>query len=168
MKLFAVILILGLSGTWCAGQTTRPAKPADSESTLDQLLKSTGPAARPLPAVADAPAIDATSGKGAVVPHAPPQNVLREGTFLVDRVGRLQRSADGQQTEFHFDADGKTLRDPPVVIIPNLKLTQMENAVSGSARDLRFRITGMVTEYHGRNYVLLEKVVVVPDAVQPF
>jgi hypothetical protein len=39
----------------------------------------------------------------------------------------------------------------------------LENAVSGASRDLRFRITGMVTEYHGRNYVLLEKVTVVPD-----
>jgi hypothetical protein len=31
---------------------------------------------------------------------------------------------------------------------------------------LHFRITGMVTEYKGRNYVLLDKVVVVPDSTQ--
>jgi hypothetical protein len=44
----------------------------------------------------------------------------------------------------------------------------MENAVNGSNRDLKFRITGMVTEYKGRNYILLEKVVVVPDVTQKF
>ncbi|MGH7214409.1 MAG: hypothetical protein ACREIT_06570, partial [Tepidisphaeraceae bacterium] len=94
--------------------------------------------------------------------------VMREGTFLVDRTGRLTRSADGQQMEFTFDADGKSLRDPPVIILPNLKLMAMEDAVSGSSRDLRFRITGVVTEYRGRNYVMLEKVVVVPDVTQQF
>ena len=91
-------------------------------------------------------------------------SVMRQGSFVVDRTGRLTRSGDGQQYEFTFDADGKSMKDPPVVILPNLKLMAMENAVSGSNRDLRFRITGMVTEYRGRNYVLLEKVVVVPES----
>ena len=44
----------------------------------------------------------------------------------------------------------------------------MEEAVKGANKDLRFRISGMVTEYRGRNYVLLEKVVVMPEAVQQF
>jgi hypothetical protein len=70
--------------------------------------------------------------------------------------------------EFSFEADGETLRDPPLIVLPNLKLMAMENAVQASRRDLRFRITGMVTEYRGRNYILLEKVVVVPDTVQQF
>ena len=60
------------------------------------------------------------------------------------------------------------VHDPPVIILPNLKLMQMESAVGGSNRDLRFRITGMVTEYRSRNYILLEKVVVVPDVTQQF
>jgi hypothetical protein len=45
---------------------------------------------------------------------------------------------------------------------------QMETAVSEGAKDIRFKVTGLVTEYKGRNYILLEKVVVVPDAVQQF
>ena len=48
------------------------------------------------------------------------------------------------------------------------KLMQMENAVSGTGRDLRFKVTGQVTEYKGHNYILLEKVLVVPDVVQQF
>ena len=55
-----------------------------------------------------------------------------------------------------------------MIILPNLKLELMEQAVSNSNRDLKFRVTGMITEYHNRNYLLLERVVVVPDIVQQF
>jgi hypothetical protein len=144
---------------------TRPLPPGE---LLDSLLKPPSAAGQPLQPITEGPLPDATSGKAAVAPNAPQLNVLREGTYVVDRVGRLTRSADGQTAEFTFEADGKALKDPPMIILPNLKLMQMENAVQGSSRDLKFRITGMVTEYKGRNYVLLEKAVVVPDVVQQF
>ena len=52
-----------------------------------------------------------------------------------------------------------------MIILPNMRLTMMENAIAQQNRDLKFRVTGMVTEYHGRNYILLEKVsVMTPDA----
>ncbi len=104
-----------------------------------------------------------------VVPNAAqPQTLKREGDYVRDRLGRLTKSADGSQEEFTFESDGRTMQDPPVIILPNLKLMAMENAVNASNRDLRFRITGPVTEYKGRNYILLEKVSVVQDQVQQF
>src|SRR5439155_10711531 len=121
---------------------------------LDQMLRPSGANARPLQPLPDVTPADRTTGASAVAPGAQQLNVVREGTFIVDRTGRLTKTADGQQYEFTFDADGRTMKDPPVVILPNLKLMAMENAVSGSNRDLHFRITGMVTEYRGRNYVL--------------
>ncbi len=151
-----------------SGPATRPAKELSAEEMLSQMLKpqTTGnkPLA-PLPAAASGGA-DKNSGRGAVAPAAPLVNVLREGTFLVDRVGRLSRSADGSQAEFAFESDGTALQDPPVVIVPNLKLMQMEDAVAAGTRDLRFRVSGMMTEYRGRNYILLEKVVVVPEILE--
>ena len=157
-----------------APATTRPTRELSAEEMLSQMLKP--PAAgggggnRPLPPLPEAAAggPDKTSGSGAVAPDAPVVNVLREGTFLVDRVGRIERSADGSQAEFLFESDGVAMQDPPVVIVPNLKLMQMEDAVANSTRDLRFRVSGMVTEYRGRNYVLLEKVVVVPEVLERF
>ena len=83
-------------------------------------------------------------------------------------MGRLTKSADGSQMEFTFESDGQNVQEPPMIILPNLKLMAMEDAVNGANRDLKFRITGMVTEYKGRNYILMEKVSVVPDAVQQF
>ena len=151
--------------------TTKPAKELSAEEMLSQMLKApektgTRPLA-PLPEVKSG-APDKTSGKGAVAPAAPVVSVLREGTFLVDRLGRLSRSADGSQAEFAFESDGTALQDPPVVIIPNLKLMQMEDAAANSIRDLKFRVSGMVTEYRGRNHILLEKVVVVPEVLDRF
>jgi hypothetical protein len=154
-----------------AGPATKPAatKGVTADQLLGEMLKAPAPATgKPLATPDEAPAVDATSGKGAVRPNAPAVTVLREGTYLVDRVGRLTRSADGATAEFSFESDGSAMQDPPVVIIPNLKLMAMEDAASTVNRDLRFRITGMVTEYRGRNYVLMEKVVVVPDATQQF
>ena len=150
------------------GPATRPAKELSAEEMLSQMLKPAATGTKPLaplPSAASGGA-DKGSGRGAVAPAAPLVNVLREGTFLVDRVGRLSRSADGSQAEFAFDADGTALHDPPVVIVPNLKLMQMEDAAAAAVRDLRFRVSGMVTEYRGRNYILLEKVVVVPEILE--
>jgi hypothetical protein len=154
-----------------AAPATKPAatKGATADQLLGDMLKTPAPATgRPLTAPDAPPATDATSGKGAVKPGAPAVIVLREGTYLVDRVGRLTKSSDGATAEFSFESDGSAMQDPPVVIIPNLKLMAMEDAAQTVNRDLRFRITGMVTEYRGRNFVLLEKVVVVPDATQQF
>ena len=141
---------------------TQPNKPIPADQMLSKMLRPPTEPGKPL-STTQPPAIDKTTGPGAVAPGAPTQTVMREGSYIVDRIGRMNRSADGQQQEFIFDSDGKALKDPPVVLLPNLKLMAMETAVKGSSRDLRFRITGVITEYNGRNYVLLEKVVVVTD-----
>ncbi|MDB5356482.1 MAG: hypothetical protein JWN24_2935 [Phycisphaerales bacterium] len=154
-----------------AGPATQPADaaaPLSPEQMLNNMLKPPPSAGKPLTPALDPPAVDRATGKGAVAPHVPTAHVRREGSFISDAVGRLTHSADGSQAEFTFDADGKNLKDPPIIILPNLNLMTMEAVVSGANRDLRFRVTGMVTEYRGRNYVLLEKVMVIPDIVQQF
>src|SRR4029453_5539662 len=134
---------------------------------LNQPLRPTGDGRSAQPTTAPAVqggGIDATSGNAAVATGAPVVTVMREGTDIVNRVGRLTRSADGQSWEFTFESDGRSLQDPPIVILPNLSLVALETAVSSSSsRDIRFRITGEVTEYRGRNYVLLRKVTTLSD-----
>ena len=153
--------------------TSRPVSSPSRSLTADELLSQmlrpppSGTGERVLQPPSDPPLPDKTGGKGAVIPNAPAVTVMREGTFLVDRTGRLTRNADGT-AEFSFESDGRALRDPPVVLVPSLKLVAMEEAAKAADKDLRFRISGMVTEYRGRNYVLLEKVLVVPEAVQQF
>jgi hypothetical protein len=148
---------------------TIPSRSLTADEMLSQMLRPppTGTGERVLQSPADPPLPDRTGGRGAVIPNAPAVTVMREGTFLVDRTGRLTKRADGT-AEFSFDSDGRALRDPPVIILPSLKLVAMEEAVKAANKDLRFRISGMVTEYRGRNHVLLEKVLVVPEVVQQF
>jgi hypothetical protein len=170
-----ICLAILLSGSAAFAQTTRPdaaAPVAPAQPSADQLLnqmlqpaandKAAAIAPQAPPAQTPAPLSSAVAPGGAVI------GLLREGSDVIDRVGRLQKSADGQQEDFVFESDGKSLGDPPMGILPNLKLMQMEEASNTVSRDLRFRITGTVTEYRGKNYILLEKVVVVPDKNQDF
>jgi hypothetical protein len=145
---------------------TRPTN-RSAEETLRQMLQPQGSAARPLtPAPADAPpAVDETSGVNAVAPNAPSQHVMREGTLLLDRLGRLTRGDDG--FEFTLAADGRAMSDPPLKLLPNRKLMQLEDRVQSSYRDLQIRVSGEVMEYRGRNYLLLQRWAAVADVAQP-
>jgi hypothetical protein len=178
-RLICLIGILSLSSLALAQTkpattqpTTRPTgsgfRPVPPSQLLDSLLKPPMAPGQVLQPIQDGPFPDHSTGPNAVAPGAPQLNLMREGSFIVDRTGRLTKSADGLTSELTFDADGKVMKDPPMVILPNLTLMRMENAVVGASRDIRFKVTGTVTEYKNRNYLLLEKAVVVPDVVQQF
>jgi hypothetical protein len=144
-----------------------PAVAPSADQVLSQMLRAPendqSSEIHPLPPPVETAVADSGSGSGALAPGAPTVNLLREGTDVIDRVGRLQKTGDGHDVEFVFESDGRALHDPPMIILPNLKLMGMEDAAKAVTRDLRFRVTGTVTEYRGRNYLLLEKAVVVQD-----
>ena len=50
-----------------------------------------------------------------------------------------------------------------MILLPNLTLMMVQDELKNSSRDVRFRVSGVVTEYVGRNYLLLNKAVVVAD-----
>jgi hypothetical protein len=135
---------------------------------LGQMLKPRRPSGERELVPTEPPAVDRKSGQGSVSPHAPAQTVLREGTPIVNRVGRLNLGADGGASEFLFESDGGALRDPPLIVLPNLKLMIMEDVARGNTREPRFRVSGVVTEYRGRNYLLLDKVYVLSAINQQF
>lgn len=162
-KLFLMIgSVVAGAVVYVSAQTTQPAAPAvpSANQMLDQLLQpaATQPV-RPLqPAPQAVPDVDRSTGANAVAPGAANMPLLREGSYVVDRTGRLTKAGEGW--EFNFDADGKAMTDPPLKVLPNLKLVLMEDQLKATSRDLRFRITGQLTEYRGRNYVMIDKVVV--------
>jgi hypothetical protein len=151
-----------------AAPATRPGN-RSAEETLRQMLQPQGQAAQPLKPLPDLPpAPDATSGAAAVAPDVPPQRVMREGSLLLDRIGRLTPAADGKSFELTLDADnGNGLADPPLVLLPNRKLMQLEDQVQNSYADQKLRVSGEVTEYRGRNYLLLQRWNVLPDSIKP-
>lgn len=137
-----------------------PTTAPTTQSTYDRLLGTEQSVAEMPLQPTPRKTIDASTGAGAVAPGAPQLPTKREGTFIIDRMGRLSRTADGNSWEFAFDADGQAMQDPPMRVLPNLKLMVMEEAIESGGTDLRFRISGTLTEYRGRNYILMEKVVV--------
>ena len=139
-------------------QGTRPATQPSADDVLGPMLKPRRAAGERELVPTEAPVADRKSGAGSVSPHAPTQTVLREGTAIINRVGRLVLGADGAPSEFVFESDGGALRDPPLIVLPNLKLMIMEDTTRGNTREPRFRVSGVVTEYRGRNYLLLDKV----------
>jgi hypothetical protein len=153
------------SGSSAPGGSDAPLKSQPADQVLNQMLKPSTRPSTPLAPVPERAPTDKSSGSGAVKPDAPRVNVIREGTFVFDRIARLNKTSSGQP-ELAFESDGKALRDPPMLILPNLKLQQMEDQVAAASRDLKFRVTGMVTEYRGRNYILLERAVALDPAVQ--
>jgi len=147
--------------------------PAPAEQMLSAMLAADGPSPS-APPPSTRPQNDVTSGTGALPPKAPLLATLPEQSQIFDRVCRLSPgvegfapTADSQQEQLTLEADGAALQDPPLIVLPNLKLTALENA-SGDHHETRFRVTGMVTEYRGRNYILLQKVVVMADSDRQF
>ena len=119
---------------------------------------------QPLP---DPPKIAPDTGK--IIPPNPPTLTLkREGQFITDAVCRMQKTLDGQGFELVFETDGKGLADPPVGVLQNQNLASMELLIEGINRDPKFHVTGMLTEYKGKNYILIEKATMVSDVVQQF
>jgi hypothetical protein len=152
--------------------SSQPTRTMSAEDVLGQMLRPASPGgsstAQPLPPPTDGTGMNAATGAGAVAPGAPSLPLLREGTFIVDRVGRLTKSPDGSRSEFTFETDGRSMQDPPLILMPCVKTSTMEDSVKATNQDLRFRITGLVTEYRGRNYLLPDRVVVIPDVEQQF
>jgi hypothetical protein len=151
-------------------QTSAVPMTGDSATrTMDRLLAPPPNSGVELPMVVDAvPVTRAPAVAAGVAPDTPPAKIVREGTHLINRLGRLNHTPGGAEAILTFDTDGKTMGDPPMIIQPNLKLASMEGAVLGRAGDLHFRVSGTVMEYKGKNFILLDKAVAVADVETPF
>jgi hypothetical protein len=126
-----------------------PADPS-TEDVLKQMEKERGNAPAPTPSTAP-PAVEQA-------PAAPNRRVrtgrlLREGTFLVDRRGRMVRAANGDWM-YTFDADAKGQADPTMVLMPCQKLEAMEKLAERYGESITFTLTGQVFVYKNRNYLL--------------
>jgi hypothetical protein len=140
-------------------------KPKPSEPTPDQIIKdlersapksdAPRPAAAPSPSATPTPTPAATTA--APTPgqtaSAGPGKLLREGTFIAQRRGRMIRAASGDWL-FHFDSDTKAEADPAMVLMPCLNLMSMEKLAERGGETLTFQVSGQVFVYRGKNYLL--------------
>jgi len=90
-----------------------------------------------------------------VAPVGRDQVMVDHGRLIEDRVVRIMREeGSGKWWQVRFEADN-TLREAPLRILPSALLEKTE-PVLGKAP--KFRISGVITQYRGKQYLLLRKV----------
>jgi hypothetical protein len=90
--------------------------------------------------------------RAALPPDAPRGRLFPEGSTLVNREGRVIQ-LDG---DFVFQPLGRQESDPQLHIMPSLQLMGIERVLEESP-DARLRVTGTITQYRGRNYLLIDR-----------
>jgi len=81
---------------------------------------------------------------------------LREGMLLTDAVGHFETPAEGP---VFVDAAGRRLTG-----LENLNLQRITRHLraADTAADIQWKISGTVTEFEGRNFILIERAVYLP------
>ncbi len=87
--------------------------------------------------------------------------LLPDGSRIVDRPGRLARHDD--YFVFSFESRGEGAPEPPIRLLPNRLLEDMEIYSEGGEKPVVFVVSGEVTEYRGLNYLLIQKLLLQPD-----
>ena len=97
-----------------------------------------------LPISSDRPAAE----RGAV------STTMQEGTRLQNRRGAIVRDQRSGTWRFVFDAVGRSTLDPAMEILPCLLLDRLQRAAAISDLPTSVLISGEVTRFQGRNYLL--------------
>ncbi len=109
---------------------------------------------------AAAPSTPAPVNPSNSVQGPPARTCLREGTQVVDQWGYFKPT--GERWLFLAEQDGAQW-----IGLENRNLERVVRAVTGNPRRLRWRVTGILTEYHGSNFLLIERAILKSDATQP-
>lgn len=142
-----------------------PAREPTATEILRALTRRATAPARPIvrPSTPGQIELGQVSGE-AVSPNAirPPQRrLLPDGYRLVDRPGRLVR--EGKGWVFSFESRSRGAPELPISLLPNRLLEDMEMFSAGGTKPVVFLVSGELTEYHGANYLLVQKVLTRPD-----
>lgn len=88
-----------------------------------------------------------------------PVRLLREGARIESKMMVVRSGSEN--LSFETEDEKQSLE-----ALENLALERVMQAVRADASDKRWLVTGQVTEYRGRNYILLERVSRAPRAAQ--
>jgi hypothetical protein len=79
---------------------------------------------------------------------------LTDGTHLTPREGTLARGDDGKRVYFTFSLNDKRVSVP---LLPDTTLMRLEKDVAERGWQTPYRLGGTITQYGGRNYLLVEQ-----------
>jgi len=78
---------------------------------------------------------------------------LREGSYIWNRPGRLLFNQPLREWIFVFQADSSSLLEPPLILLPCRLLQRMETLSARRGTEIKFRVSGKITQFNGRNYL---------------
>jgi hypothetical protein len=136
-----------------AQTTDEPQTPSDASEDTEPTI--TDPEITDLiAALEEATSDEEIAANAAPAPSA--AGLLREGTIIASRPGRMQRSdRGGWRLVFDSDVDDADdkMPDAPIELLPCLNLEAMQNVVESGA-DPVFLVSGRVFIYDGQNHLL--------------
>ena len=143
-------------------ETKEPASPKSQEQVLQDLLEEKSPGPMIITDnISDEVRVPSVEP---VDPKTKPPLTVREGDVVINRMGRLVKDAKGTLL-FVYESDAANLSEPPLILLPCMKLEQMELEVSKKP-NAKFTVTGEVTVYRGKGYLLLRKAMLHRDLGQ--
>lgn len=98
------------------------------------------------------------------------KKAIPEGTFITRKRGRIVRLSAGEWAfTADSDVDSPASNDQPMLLAPCLALGRIEQMVMEYGDDLAFEVSGRVTAYHDRNYLVptMYQVLPVTDELNP-
>jgi hypothetical protein len=75
---------------------------------------------------------------------------IREGTAVQEQVGHF--SVQGERVSFQTDG-----QSAGVLVLENLALERIVHQVTESPKLLHWKVTGVITEYRGQNFLLISR-----------
>ncbi len=129
-----------------------------------ELLRPPTPQAMILPSTpAEEPEGIATEPRsgGVLAEVTPTRRLLPEGYVLARRPARFGR--EDSWWAIAIGEAGDLPVGPPLRVLPNRRLTLLERILAAGKPEDTYLVTGRVTEFLGKNYVLLEQVVSPPE-----
>lgn len=130
------------------------------------IIEPTNDIATPMPSFSvDAPAasVDIDPTVLGIAPGEDPPPLRREGEFIVNRRGRLIRSAEGGHLLFVFESDSLDNPELPMVMQACQLLEAMENEVQRHGDTTIFKLSGQINTYRGANYLLPTMMIIAAD-----
>lgn len=150
-----------------APAATPPGKPVDVPADIKDGMKDLDSRARPNSTPSSTPSAEnkPASGPAAAPLLAPPTaaaatsgRLLREGTFIASRRGRVTRStastSTGPEWQVTFDSGTEGKAEAPMTLMPCQNLMAIEKIAERGGDSVTFTISGQVFLYKGRNYLL--------------
>lgn len=79
--------------------------------------------------------------------------LLPDGAAIISRPARVVKM--GPRYDLVFESDDPNNPEPPLTMLPNLDMERMLKAVADNNYGQVFRVSGDVTQFEGRNYILV-------------